>query len=158
MYFLTHGLHMCIIGCDQREAVEVYKILFADDEIKHCGFNCGKIVGPRSGLRLQHRKIFYLIKYCERNAMLSKNYFIKATEEYNSFEKNVPAYYFRRAYFSPKERKVTLRIAACGFYELYFNREKITRGFLSPYISNPDDIVYYDEYEVTLREGENKLS
>ena len=87
--------------------------------------------------------------------MLSKNCFIKATEEYNSFEKNVPAYYFRRAYFSPKERKVTLRIAACGFYELYFNREKITRGFLSPYISNPDDIVYYDEYEVTLREGEN---
>lgn len=43
----------------------------------------------------------------------------------------------------------------CGFYELFFNGERITRGFLSPYISNTDDLIYYDEYEITLRKGEN---
>ena len=87
--------------------------------------------------------------------MISKNSFIKATEEYNDFNKSVTAYYFRRVLHSEAPRNVKITIAVCGFYELYFNGEKITRGFLSPYISNPDDLVYYDEYEITLRDGEN---
>ncbi|MBQ9116306.1 MAG: family 78 glycoside hydrolase catalytic domain, partial [Clostridia bacterium] len=87
--------------------------------------------------------------------MISKNYFIKATEEYNTFEKNLPAYYFRRAFNSETSVTVKVTVAVCGFYELFFNGERITRGFLSPYISNTDDLIYYDEYEITLRKGEN---
>ncbi len=89
--------------------------------------------------------------------MLSKNCFIKATSEYNTFESPVPAYCFRRAFCSDTAGAAKITIAVCGFYELYLNGEKITRGFLSPYISNPDDLVYYDEYEVTLKQGENVI-
>jgi len=80
-----------------------------------------------------------------------KDHFIAATEEYNTFEKPIPAYYFRRK-FATSEKTLKITVAVCGFYELYFNGRRITKGFLSPYISNPDDYVYYDEYEVTAEE------
>lgn len=89
--------------------------------------------------------------------MVSKDRFIRATVEYNTFEKSVPAYYFRRSFVSEKETTAKITISACGFYELYFNGKHITRGFLSPYISNPNDLVYYDEYDVTLDAGENVI-
>ena len=87
--------------------------------------------------------------------MISKDGFIKATEEYNTFEKRVPAYYFRRAFSLSSSSSVKLMIAVCGFYELYLDGEKITRGFLSPYISNTNDFVYYDEYDAFLDKGEH---
>ena len=89
--------------------------------------------------------------------MLNKGFFIKATEEYNTFEKNVPAYYFRKEFVSEKEKTVKITVAVCGFYEIYLNGEKITRGFLSPYISNTDDYIYCDEYSVELNKGENVI-
>ena len=79
--------------------------------------------------------------------------FIQATREYNTFENHVPAYYFRKS-FQSEGTPLTLRIAVCGFYELWLNGEKLTRGLLSPYISNPEDLVYYDEYAVTPEAGE----
>lgn len=87
--------------------------------------------------------------------MLSKDHFIKATEKYNTFKENVPAYYFRRSIVCDGEKAVKITIAVCGFYRLYFNGKDITRGFLSPYISNTDDYIYYDEYDVLLENGEN---
>lgn len=89
--------------------------------------------------------------------MISKEKFIAATREYNTLDDHVPAYYFRRTFTSETARSARLQIAVCGFYELFFNGSRITRGFLSPYISNPDDLVYYDEYEVTLDAGENVI-
>ena len=89
--------------------------------------------------------------------MISKSHFIKATEEYNTFEHNVPAYYFRRKYVSEEEATAKITIAVCGFYEIFFNGTKITKGFLSPYISNPDHYIYYDEYDVKLNKGENVI-
>ncbi len=86
-----------------------------------------------------------------------RSHFIKATQEFNTFEKNVPAYYFRRAFGMTAPTVAKITIAVCGFYELYLNGERITRGLLSPYISNPNDYVYYDEYDVTLCEGENVI-
>ena len=84
-----------------------------------------------------------------------KNCFIKATEEYNTFERHVPAHYFRKVLFSETVRVAKLIVAVCGFYELYFNGVKITKGFLSPYISNPNHYVYYDEYDITIEKGNN---
>lgn len=83
--------------------------------------------------------------------------FIRASEAYNTFEHHVPAPYLRRAFQADHEAKANVIITALGFYELYLNGERITKGRLAPYISNPDDLVYYDTYEVTLRAGENVL-
>lgn len=83
--------------------------------------------------------------------------FIRASEAYNTFEHHVPAPYLRRAFQVDHEAKANVIITALGFYELYLNGERITKGRLAPYISNPDDLVYYDTYEVTLRAGKNVL-
>lgn len=85
------------------------------------------------------------------------NRFIKATEKFNTFEAPVPAYYFRRRFALDQPHQVKITVAVCGFYELYLNGEKITKGFLSPYISNTDDFIYADEYDVTLHAGENVI-
>ncbi|MBO4733227.1 MAG: family 78 glycoside hydrolase catalytic domain, partial [Clostridia bacterium] len=83
--------------------------------------------------------------------------FIKATEEYNTFEKNVPAPYIRKSFVCDEKTTGSIKVAACGFYDLYINGQKITKGYLAPYISNTDDYVYYDEYTVSLDEGENVI-
>ena len=46
-----------------------------------------------------------------------------------------------------------------GFYELFINGKKITKGKLSSYISNPDDVLYYDDYDITsyLHDGKNTI-
>lgn len=81
-----------------------------------------------------------------------------ATKAYSDFHQNVPAPYMRdvfRLKELPKESKIT--VTALGFYDLYINGVRITKGILAPYISNPDQVVVYDEYEIRpyLREGEN---
>lgn len=77
-----------------------------------------------------------------------------------SFENPVAAPYFRKEFemeFVPESAELT--ICGLGFYELWLNGEKITKGPLAPYISNPDDICYYDRYDLTdrLRTGKNTL-
>lgn len=89
--------------------------------------------------------------------MIGKKDFITATTEYNTFEKSVPAPYLRKSFNCDIACKGNLIIAACGFYELFINGEKITKGKLAPYISNTDDYIYYDEYSVALEEGENVI-
>ncbi len=88
--------------------------------------------------------------------MISKKTFLKATEEFNDFETPVPAPYFRKS-FQGNGKTVKITVAVCGFYELWFNGKKITKGFLSPYISNTNDYIYCDEYEATTDSGENVI-
>ena len=83
--------------------------------------------------------------------------YICATTTYNTFENHVPAYCFRREVTVSEETAATLRVAVCGIYELYLNGRRLTRGLLSPYLSNPEDLVYYDEYEITLQKGANAV-
>ena len=83
--------------------------------------------------------------------------FIKAQDAMCSFENHVPAPYLRKEFqldFVPEKAEIT--ICGLGFYELYINGKDITKGPLAPYISNPDDICYYDNYDITdlLKEGE----
>lgn len=89
--------------------------------------------------------------------MLSNAKFIQATREFNTFDAPVPAPCFRRSLTVYSDTAVTLRVAVCGFYDLWLNGEKITRGYLAPYISNTDELVYADEYKLTLRAGENVI-
>ena len=86
--------------------------------------------------------------------------FICATREYSSFEKSVNAPYFRRTFsVSAKPKRAELKIAGLGFYELWVNGNKITKGLLSPYLSNPDHFIYYDVYDVLpfIEIGENVI-
>lgn len=81
--------------------------------------------------------------------MLSQK-FIKATQEYSTFEKPVNAPYVRKSFCLesvPKEAEITL--TCTGFYRLWVNGKEITNGRLAPCITNPDQIMFYDRYDVT---------
>ena len=89
--------------------------------------------------------------------MCLPNKFIKATEEFTTFERHIPAPYFRKSFFIKEKTVARILIGVCGFYDLFLNGKKITKGFLAPYISNTDDVVYYDEYTVELQKDENVI-
>ena len=91
--------------------------------------------------------------------------FIRAGEETCTLTKFVPAPYFRKSFYikTIKEirniAKADIVICGLGFYELYINGNHVTKGLLAPYISCPDDIVYYDAYDIRayLKKGENVI-
>lgn len=88
------------------------------------------------------------------------NRFVSATHEYTDFSRPVNAPLFRKSVTLAKPlKKAELTVCGLGFYELFVNGEKRTKGLLAPYISNPDDIKYYDTYDLTelLTEGENAV-
>ncbi len=87
--------------------------------------------------------------------------FISAFHEYTTYEHHVPAPLFRHTFeLESVSEDATLLISGLGFYEVWINGENITKGPLAPYISNPDDIVYFDEYEIGkyLRKGKNVIA
>ena len=86
--------------------------------------------------------------------------FIAATEEYSDYNKRVPAPYIRGSFNlkkCPKAAEIT--ITALGFYDLYVNGTRITKGILAPYISNPEQVVVYDNYDIVsyLHTGKNVI-
>ena len=86
--------------------------------------------------------------------------FITASRAYSTFTEMVPAPYFRRSFTVDKEiSSASLTICGLGFYELFLNGERITKGYLAPYISAPDDILYYDCYDLSgkLKAGKNTI-
>ena len=88
------------------------------------------------------------------------NCFVSECREYSSYVQHVKAPVFRKS-FVLKEGSQSGEILICGlgFYDLFINGEKITKGYLAPYISNTDHIVYYDHYDLTpwLKAGENVI-
>ena len=73
----------------------------------------------------------------------------------------VAAPYMRRDFnLSTLPQKAELTVCALGFYELFVNGKKITKGHLSPFIVNPDQVLPYDTYDVTslLCEGDNVIA
>lgn len=80
--------------------------------------------------------------------------------EFSTYEKNVPAPLFRKSFVLDKAPDTAeILICGLGFYELFVNGRKITKGLLAPYISNSDHICYYDKYDLCeyLHEGENVI-
>lgn len=86
--------------------------------------------------------------------------FISASYEYADYERQVPAPYIRKA-FHLKElpKSASLLITGLGFYRVFLNGRELTKCILAPYISNPDDIIYYDAYDALpyLESGDNVL-
>ena len=92
--------------------------------------------------------------------ILSKK-FITATEEMSGIQKCIPSPYIRKKIFISQEiKKAKFTICGLGFYRFWLNGKELTKGFLSPYISNPDDVLDYDEYDLStsLCQGENVLA
>lgn len=89
-----------------------------------------------------------------------KKQFIQATKEYTTLERHVPAPLFRRSFLLEQAPDTaTLSICGLGFYILYVNGQNVTKGHIAPYVSNPDDVCYYDTYDVGpyLTAGENVI-
>ncbi len=75
--------------------------------------------------------------------------FISANEERCSFDHYVAAPYFRKAFqIEAKAASGELVICGLGFYRVFINETEITKGALAPYMSNTDDIVYFDRYDI----------
>jgi alpha-L-rhamnosidase len=92
--------------------------------------------------------------------MLFPKEFYCATKEYSTYEKHIPAPIFRKSFtMETKPEKAEILISGIGFYDLFINGQKITKGYLAPYISNTDDLVYFDHYDLTpyLIHGENVI-
>lgn len=85
--------------------------------------------------------------------------FICATEERNRLYAHVNAPCLRKNFSVPEFQTAELYICGLGFYKLYLNGKEITKGKLAPYISNPNDLVYYDRYDLSelLRVGRNAI-
>ena len=86
--------------------------------------------------------------------------FLYAGPQYTTRAQDVPAPLFRRKFIAPAGAQAELVITGLGFYEVWLNGAHLTKGFLAPYISAADDLIYYDRYDLTehLLEGENVLA
>lgn len=81
--------------------------------------------------------------------MQLSNKFVRASDKVCSFAQHVNAPYFRKSFILEEAaQNAEATICGLGFYELYINGKNITKGALAPYISNPDDVCYYDNYDV----------
>ena len=86
--------------------------------------------------------------------------FIAASQEYCTHKKMIPAPLFRKSFFMEEiPQKAELSICGLGFYKLYLNGSEITKGQFAPFQSNPDELLYYDQYELSplLKKGENVI-
>ena len=86
--------------------------------------------------------------------------FIRGTQDLCDFDHHVPAPYLRKTFtLDADPLRAEITICGLGFYELYINGQNITKGPLAPYISNPDDICYYDHYDLAglLKKGKNAI-
>lgn len=88
-----------------------------------------------------------------------KTQFISATKKYCELYNHINAPYIRKSFTLKTYENAELQICGLGFYDLFINGKKITKGKLSPYISNPDHIIYYDKYDVSpfVKTGENVI-
>lgn len=89
---------------------------------------------------------------------LQKRFFSAGTA-YADFDRHIPAPALRHTFQLAKGATGRLLLCAPGFYDLYLNGTRLTRGELAPYIANPDHLLYCDEYDVSawLQEGENVI-
>lgn len=82
--------------------------------------------------------------------MILSDKFICADEKYASFRRKVHAPWFKKN-IRLKDSVVKAEITVCGlgFYELFLDGKRITKSYLAPYITNSDDVVFYDNYDIT---------
>ncbi len=86
--------------------------------------------------------------------------YLAATKEYTDIAsgRHVCAPLFKRT-FDYDKKTARLEISVVGVYRLWVNGTEITKGWLAPYFSNPNQVVYFDEYDVTelLKAKDNSI-
>ena len=85
-----------------------------------------------------------------RSQLLQNNFhYIAADKGVGTRQEHVNAPLFRKQFrCDGLPEQAVLRVACVGLYRLYVNGTEVTKGHLAPYISNYNDAVYYDEYDV----------
>lgn len=86
--------------------------------------------------------------------------FICAGTAYADYDRQVPAPYLRRSFsLNSAPSAAEVLVTGLGFYRIFVNGQEITKGPLAPYISAPDDLVYFDRYDLSglLHQGENVI-
>lgn len=92
--------------------------------------------------------------------MILSDKFICASKEYGKINERIAAPWFKKNIeLGGDIEKAEITVCGLGFYELYFNSARLTKGLLCPYNSNSDDIVFYDHYDITeaLEQGDNEF-
>ena len=93
--------------------------------------------------------------------MLFSRKYISADTAVEDFEREVAAPFMRRSFVldTPPDR-AELTLTALGFYRLFINGREITRSLLAPYITNPEELVVYDNYDISeyLKVGKNTVA
>lgn len=74
--------------------------------------------------------------------------YIAKGKEYNTIERHVNAPLFKRIFDCKTNEISTIKITAVGLYRLFLNGKELNKSWFAPYLSNPDEIVFYDEYDV----------
>lgn len=87
------------------------------------------------------------------------NDFVCAEYAVADYDTRVPAPLFQKNVTITDTKDAELIIGCAGFYDLFVNGKRVTKGFLAPYISNPDEILFYDKYDLSenLSVGENTI-
>lgn len=86
--------------------------------------------------------------------------FVSECKEFSTYQQHVEAPVFRKEIAVEQElNQAELLICGLGLYELFVNGNRITKGRLAPYISNPDHVLYYDRYDLRpyLAKGANVI-
>ena len=86
--------------------------------------------------------------------------FIYTGEERNEYDAHVSAPIFFREFTLSHIDGAKISICGLGFYRLFLNGKEITKGYFAPYISNSDEVIYYDCYDVSayLQKGRNVIA
>ena len=93
--------------------------------------------------------------------MLFSSKYISGDTAVEDFEREVAAPFMRRSFvLDTLPDRAELTLTALGFYRLFINGREITRSLLAPYITNPEELVVYDNYDISeyLKVGKNTLA
>ena len=93
--------------------------------------------------------------------MIYSKKFIYGTDEPEDYTREVCAPYMRKnLVFDKLPDTATITLTALGFYKLYVNGREITRTHLAPYVTNPNEIILYDTYDIRdmLTVGRNTVA
>lgn len=79
--------------------------------------------------------------------------------KYNTIDAHVNAPLFKRVFDCDDNRNAKLSITAVGLYRLFLNGKELNKSYFAPCMSNPDQIVFRDVYDVEneLKEKDNVL-
>lgn len=77
--------------------------------------------------------------------------YISHGRNYNTIKTHVNAPIFKRVFDCDGSANATLTISAAGLYRLFLNGEELNRSLFAPTLSNPDQVVFEDKYDVSGR-------